>query len=292
MDTRFIKSLISVIETGSIAAAARKENLTAAAVSQRVKALENTLDCSLLTRSGHSAKPTSECLSILPRLKAVASEVEQISDDLDTSGLSGVLNVGVVSSVLSGLLPRCIQYLAIHTPNLLLKIVPGSSQELYQKLIDRQLDLAIVISPAFKLPKVIQQRTLFSEPLILISHEPFSCVEKALSQQPFVQYDKQSWGGSIAYQYLQDQKLAAKVKTLCEIDSLETIVLMVQQNMGVSLIPCWEGLHTMAPTLQKLEITEYGYHRDISFLSHRQAGKDKLLAAFEQAITQSILLIE
>ena len=291
MDTRFLKSLLAVIETGSIAAAARKENLTAAAVSQRIKALENTLDCQLLTRIGHTAKPTDDCLRILPRLKKVALEVEKIWYDLDATGLSGKLNIGVVSSVLSDLLPRSIQYLAIHTPNLLLKIVPGSSQELYQKLIAQQLDLAIVISPTFELPKVVSEQRLFSEPLCLISYAKYASVEHALNNNLYIQYDKHSWGGAIAYRYVEQIKKSYdfKVNTLCEIDSLESIVLMVKQNMGVSLIPNWEGLDSLAPTVEKIEITESIYARNITLLSHRQSGKDKLIAAFEQALWQSIM---
>jgi len=40
MDTRFLESFVMVIEHGSVAAAARRLNLTDAAVTQRVRALE------------------------------------------------------------------------------------------------------------------------------------------------------------------------------------------------------------------------------------------------------------
>ncbi|MCS5514961.1 LysR family transcriptional regulator [Pseudomonas qingdaonensis] len=59
---RFLKSLVAVVETGSIAAAARRENRTAAAISQRVQALERTLGCTLLLRTAHAIRPrTSAC---------------------------------------------------------------------------------------------------------------------------------------------------------------------------------------------------------------------------------------
>ncbi|WP_305417582.1 LysR family transcriptional regulator [Photobacterium leiognathi] len=40
MDTRFLETLITVVEQGSIAAAAREQLLTPAAVSQRIQSLE------------------------------------------------------------------------------------------------------------------------------------------------------------------------------------------------------------------------------------------------------------
>jgi len=43
LDSRYLKSLIKVIDCGSIADAARAEHLTAAAISQRIFALEKNL---------------------------------------------------------------------------------------------------------------------------------------------------------------------------------------------------------------------------------------------------------
>ena len=285
MDIRFLHSLITVIDSGSIAAAARKENLTAAAISQRIKTLENTFKCSLLTRTGHSAKPTEDCLRILPRLKKIAVQVSLIEHDLDTSALSGILKVGVISSVLSGLLPRCIKELTLHSPHLLLNIVPGTSQDLYKKLLNQEIDLAIVVNPTFSLPKTIENYSLFSEPLILISDGYYSDIESAL-KYPFIKYDKSSWGGAIAEQYITDNKLFTN--TVCEIDSLESIVLMVKEKMGVSLIPKWEGLSILAPKLSQMSISDSQYQRQIVLLINRQSGKEKLLAAFKKTIQSSL----
>ena len=99
MDIRFLRSLMAVIDNGSIAGAARSEKLTAAAISQRIKTLENTLGCSLLTRSGHSAKPTDDCLRILPRLQEIARQVDKIGADLNPTPLPGALTIGLISGV-------------------------------------------------------------------------------------------------------------------------------------------------------------------------------------------------
>jgi DNA-binding transcriptional LysR family regulator len=44
MDTRFLESLVTVADSGSIAEAARRLNLTPAGVTQRIRALENEID--------------------------------------------------------------------------------------------------------------------------------------------------------------------------------------------------------------------------------------------------------
>jgi DNA-binding transcriptional LysR family regulator len=288
MDIRFIDSLISVIETGSIAAAARKQNLTAAAVSQRIKSLENTLNCALLSRTGHSAKATDACLNILPRLRDIQRQVDLIQHDLDTKKLSGELRIGVISSLLSSVLPRCITRLKLQAPDILLQIIPGPSQFIYQQLIEQKIDVALLVEPSFALPKVLQQTLLFIEPLALIesSSKASKITAQALSAQPYIQYDHLSWGGALAKRYLTDQQI--QVDTLCEIDALESIALMVEQEMGVSLIPHWEGLHKLAPLINIKEIDNPIYNRRITQLSHRQNAKEKIMQAFDQALSAAL----
>lgn len=59
MDTRYLQTLVTVVETGSFSQAARTLHLTQSAVSQRVKFLEDSLDAKLLDRSGAALRPTA-----------------------------------------------------------------------------------------------------------------------------------------------------------------------------------------------------------------------------------------
>ena len=282
MDIRFLHSLLIVIDTGSIAAAARAQHLTAAAVSQRIKALEHSLNCQLLCRSGHSAKPTEYCLKLLPRLQRIADEVSQLPADLDNSGLTGELKVGVISTVLSGFLPKRLQWLAAQFPTLSLQIIPGASSHLYQQLLERKIDLAILVQPPFPIAKSLQQQLLCSEPLSLISAKAYSSIAQAISSQPFIQYERTAWGGTIAQQYLTDRQL--NVSKLCEIDALESIVLMVKNGLGVSLVPQWQGISDLAEELHVQLIDDPKYQRKICILTQQASAKERLMAAFMQAM--------
>ncbi len=286
MDTRFLTSLSSVIECGSIAEAARRQNLTAAAISQRIKALEAILKCPLLIRTGHSAKPTNECLRLLPKLQQIERLSAQLQDDLDTTGLTGTLKVGVISSVLSGCFPKCIQGLNQQAPNILMKIVPGSSEQLYQALLQQKIDLAVLVQAPFKIPKVLQYKALFEEPLLFISKEAQHNHKSALQKLPFIQYDKNSWGGAIANTYLQDESI--NTTPLCAVDSLETIAMMVSQGMGASLIPNWQGLEQFQQALSCELIEDAKYQRSIGILSHRQSSKAPLLEKFQQVLCEVV----
>lgn len=63
MDTRFLKTLLNVIETGSISQTARRMNITPSAVVQRVKALEDEIGHALLQRSGHTMRASPAAIA-------------------------------------------------------------------------------------------------------------------------------------------------------------------------------------------------------------------------------------
>lgn len=283
MDTRFITSLVEVVETGSIAAAARNQLLTPAAISQRIKALENSIGCTLLNRAGHSAKPTADCLKILPRLKHLVKEVESLNSDLDDSGLSGELKVGAISTILTGLMPRAIKHLNSNTPNLTLQVVPGTSANLYEQLLAKKLDAIIVVTPPFDIPKYLCATAIYSEPLGVICNDNHQVdIKQLLRSKPLIQYDRAAWGGVIANTYLVNNNI--NTQPICELDALEAIALMVKLDMGVSLVPIWEGIEQISDKIKITPIAEQAYYRHISLISHRQIGKETLIAAFSETI--------
>ena len=73
MDTRFLESLVTVADCGSIAEAARRLNLTPAGIAQRVRALESEIGARLLFRSGRSVQPTPAGVAILDRARSFSA---------------------------------------------------------------------------------------------------------------------------------------------------------------------------------------------------------------------------
>ncbi|WNJ84987.1 LysR substrate-binding domain-containing protein [Pseudomonas canadensis] len=242
MDVRFLRSLVAVIEAGSIAAAARRENRTAAAISQRIKALERTLGCTLLMRSAHGACASDQCLLLLPKIQAVIEQARELQEDLSQDGLSGEIKIGAISTALTGVLPEAIERMALSAPRLRLKITPGDSRSLYERLLTQELDAVILVRPPFQPPKALTATLLRVEPLILIAPTEWGTrtLEALLCEQSLIRYDARSWGGQIAQRYLEDQSFDPQV--LCELDALETIAILVAQGMGVSLVPQWAGM--------------------------------------------------
>ncbi len=281
MNLSFLQSLLLVVESGSLAQAARTQQITGAGLRQRIAALERELGVVLLTRSGHTSSPTQACTDLLPRARLLLREFALLKEDIDTTGISGHLKIGAISTALTGLMPKVLHELALRAPKVTPFLRPGSSIELYNALLAEQLDAIITVAPPFTVPKSITVVSLRSEPLVLISPlntEP--SVKQQLTNLRYIRYDATSWGGRFAQQYVLDQRLAPQL--LCDLDALETIAVMVAQNLGVSLVPAWQGLDDMKNKVHITPIQGAKYHRKIVLMVRQMSvriEKVKLLSS-------------
>ena len=283
MDIRYLDSLIAVVELGSIAHAARSQNLTAAAVGQRILALEKHFNTALLNRNSHKATPTEACLNLLPRARHIVNEFYAMHADIDHSGLSGKFHLGAISTALTGMLPIAIKQLALSAPGLVLQIKPGTSNSLFADLADRRIDAAIIALPPYSLPSSYHSQILREEPLILLSNQSAGKnIRQKLIQNPYICYDSQSWGGLKASQFLKDKGI--DIEPYYELDALEAIEKLVQQGMGVSLVPQWAGLDLKSSSLDAEIVRPNRYARRVVLVTPLDSARKRIIEVLNQAL--------
>src|SRR5712675_1936584 len=105
MDTRFLETFLMAVDNGSIAEAARRLNLTAAAVAKRIRALESEIGAVLVTRSGRTIRPTEAGAAIVERARHFVIEARDLKSIAATDRPTGQLRLGTFQSALSGILP-------------------------------------------------------------------------------------------------------------------------------------------------------------------------------------------
>lgn len=283
MEIRYLKSLLAVVDSGSIAEAARSEHLTAAAIGQRVQVLERELGFALLSRSGHTAQPTPACERLLPRARRLVREAALLHGDADADGLAGSLRIGAVSTLLTGLLPGALRRFTQAAPQAKAVIVPDTSRGLYRLLQAGEIDAALMVAPPFALPKTLRAVALREEPLVLLAaRDTHADAATLLRAQPYIRYDPNAWGGRHAAAWLADQQITPTV--LCDLDALEAIALLVADGMGVSLVPQWPGIERFAADCRVLPITGAAYARQVVLASPVAADCPQLLALLENAL--------
>ena len=286
MDIRYLESLISIAELGSIARAARAQNLTPAAVGQRVAILEKHFGAQLLDRSAHKATPTEACLKLLPKARRVVSEIYEMSAQIEPSGLAGRFHLGAISTALTGVLPGTIRLLAEIAPKLALQIKPGTSNSLFNDLGERRIDAAIIALPPYALPRSFNVDLLRDEPLALIScNAAGRNLREKLERNPYICYDAESWGGLRANQFLKDNRI--RIEPFYELDALEAIEKLVHQRMGVSLVPLWSGLNLQWPGLEAEVIDGERYHRKVVLVTPADSARPRIIETLREAIHSS-----
>jgi len=239
METRFLQTFLTVVETSSLAETARRLNITPSAVVQRIRALESEIGRPLIQRSGHAVRPTGAGAAVLhdvERLLAAETDVKAAA----TAGLeTGRLQIGAIHTVLTGLLPDVLVSLKRNRPGIDLYILPGISDDLFARVTDGRLDAAVLVRPPFVLPKDLEWIPLRQERLLLIVPPAVEGLDPLvlLRREPFIRYDRNHWGGRIVDLYL--RRMGIRPRERYELDSLEAITILVSRGLGVSLIPDW-----------------------------------------------------
>ncbi len=234
MDLRFVETLLAAVEEGSLAGAARRLGITAAAVSQRVAALEAELKVPLLVRDGRQMAPTPECEILLADLRQMVALKAGLAGQLHQERLSGTLRLGAVSTALSDFGPKLVRGLEVQAPEVALSLIPAASDEIYAQFSEGQLDAALIVAPPFELPKTMTFDPLVQQRIGLLRQRGRA------HGQPYILYNRAAWGGALCWQALKAGDDAPRI--LCEMDAVEVIAQMVADGLGQAVLPQWAGL--------------------------------------------------
>jgi len=268
---RELKTFIAVAREGTFAAAGEKIGLTQAAVSAQMQRLEAALGIALFNRVGRTARINKAGLQTLQQ----AQELLRLYGNLGSSAMGQpatvLVNVGAIASLQRSVLPSALATFHRQCPGCRTRIVPGLSMELVHSVDAGEIDLAAVIRPPFSLHRDLRWTTLASEPfrLIVPRNVPGDDWVALLSRQPFIRYDRSSFGGRQVDRFLRGMHLA--LHEVCEVDELEAIVKLVAKGVGVALVP-QTAIHRRWPAgVRALDLGTHTFHRDVG-LVHRASG--------------------
>ena len=279
MDIRFLESFVTMAECGSIAEAARRLSLTPAALAQRLKALEQDLGHALVTRVGRTVRPTEAGLAVLQQARKLIDGARDLRAIAAQDLPAGQLRLGATATALTGLLPGIITDLSARHSGIDYFVRPGSSIDLYHSVVAGDLDAAMIVQPPFAIPKSTGWLTLRREPLVLIAPRdmPVDDPHSVITQNPFIRYDRNQWGGQIVDRYLRSHGLA--VKEWLELDALDAIAALVDRGLGIAIVPDWTPPWPEGLKLQKTLI-EGGGTRQTGVLWNRSGARIAAIRAF------------
>jgi DNA-binding transcriptional LysR family regulator len=279
MDTRFLESFIAVVDNGSIAEAARRLSLTPAAVAKRIRALEHQVGARLVARSGRVVRSTEAGTAILDRARSFLVEVRDLRLVATNRKPSGEFRLGAMTAV-SEILPDLMVVWMRKYPQVELRLMRMTSAILYHRVLDGDLDAAIMAEPPFAIPKTCDWRFLREESLVVLAPAQTSIRDphQLLKTEPFIRNERTSWAGRLIDGYLRGAGIQPHERF--ELSGIDLIAVLVDRELGVSLMhdsgPLW--LKGLAVT--KIAVPKNAFARRIGLLWSRASPRIRMVHTF------------
>ncbi|MDQ0741357.1 LysR substrate-binding domain-containing protein [Pseudomonas sp. W4I3] len=283
-----LKTLVAVAREGTFAAAGNKIGLTQAAVSAQIQRLEAELGFEIFDRKGRSASLNRMGHQILLQ----AQELLRLYDSLGstTVGLpaSVLVNIGAIASVQRSFLPDALAKFHQQCPQCRTRVIPGLSMELVNMVDAGEIDMAAIIRPPFSLQSDLRWTTLALEPyrLVIPREVPGEDWSKLLSNQPFIRYDRSSFGGRQVDRFLRHMHFT--LREVCELDELEAIIKLVANGVGVALVPQTATHEEWPAGVRVLDLGQHTFHRDIGLVHRARQSFTEPVRVLAQLITEQV----
>jgi DNA-binding transcriptional LysR family regulator len=288
METAFLANLLLVVDTGSMAEAARRVGVTPAAIAQQMSALERELGVALFVRSGRTVTPTEAGHRVIERARGLVAEFAELKAHALEGEAAGELRIGTITTALLSLLPDVLANFSRAFPRAKLLIRAGTSLELYDTLQRGDLDAAICLHPPFALPKAYDWHLLREEPLVVLAPTRLAGEDphELLRREPFIRYDRSLGGGKQADQYLRAVRIVPR--ELFELNALMAIAMMVDRGLGVSLVPDIVSPMTSALSVARLPLPVPTEPRRFGVVWQRVSPRARLIKGLLQCADEVV----
>jgi DNA-binding transcriptional LysR family regulator len=136
------RSLLAVLDEGSLSAAARRLGLTQRTIGRHVEALEADLGAPLFTRSGAGLAPTETARALRPHAEAMAAAAEALRRTAsgEADAVRGAIRITASEVVSVEVLPSILTGFHETHPDVTIELVPSNRQE---DLLRRDADIAV-----------------------------------------------------------------------------------------------------------------------------------------------------
>lgn len=241
LDPTSLRLFISVVQEGSIAKAALREHIAAAAVSKRLGELEAILGTPLLDRTNKGVEATPAGLALLALARQVLHDLDEIQVQMQSyaRGVRGLIRVFASMSAVTQFLPYDIRsFLAAH-PDVQVQLEEKMSCNVTKAVAENAADIGIFTSaPHDPHLEVFPYR---SDRLVVIAPQ----------NHPLVQHDEISFAQTLDFPFVglhSDSAINLRILATAReqnrqpnirihVTSFDALCLMVDAGLGIAILP-------------------------------------------------------
>jgi len=238
-------------------------------LSNAIAELENQIGFQIFERTNKKVIVTKLGLELLKKVETIQFHIEDIKNlgEKQKAPLSSPLTIGIIPTVGPYLLPLVLPKLKKYYPNLKLKILESKSSSLVQKVNDGDLDMAILALP-YNLRGLLSFK-FWEENFYYISHKN-NKYKKSLKAKDinFSELMLLDDGHCLKNHVLAACKINDNQQFSMEASSLATLIQLVANNMGSTLVPHMSVKHLINTNskIKKAILNEPGPHRELAII--------------------------
>ena len=242
MDLRQLKYFVKIVEQRSMSRASVELHVAQSALSAQIASLETRTRQKLLVRRSTGVFPTEAGQALYKHAVAILRQVERAQHDVERLGdaASGPASLGLPVVVEDLLALDLFVEARARLPRVTLHLSEGMSYLLKEMVLQGRLDMTVTYQ--FEPSPGIVEHPLFTEMIYLVSPAKSAVKprEGPLPMAAVVQYPLVLSSPQTAMRRLVQVGLAAEnltVDALAEVDSLRTLVDIVEQGHAHTVLP-------------------------------------------------------
>jgi LysR family hydrogen peroxide-inducible transcriptional activator len=270
--------------------------VTQATLSMMIKKLEEELDTIIFDRSKQPVVPTDVGEKIIAQARRILGETAKMKElvNHERGELSGELRLGIIPTIAPYLLPMIVKEFTRQYPKISLYINEFTTDNIIEKLKTGQIDVGILATPLKE--KTIKEQPLYYEKFFLYVNTGEKGYDKQFVLPKNIDVDR-LWlleeGHCMRSQILNlcelKRQSAVHDRLHYEAGSIETLMNLVDQDYGITIIP---ELKTMTMTeAQKKQLRYFKPPtpvREISIVTHYEYVKERMVRALQHVITDAV----
>lgn len=235
-----LESFVEVARLGNVSRAAEALYLTQPAITARLKSLERDLGVELFVRTHRGMKLTDAGRAFLPyaeRTLATVDEGRQLMTNLK-QGTSGALLIAAAPAVSTYLLPEILRAFRTTHPHVRLGVRTGHTEEVLDLVLRGEAHIGLgrpIHNSEVELIPVLEDEMV----LVVSARHPFASRGKVrmdeLAEERLILFDRTSSYHELTSSLFRNAGIVP-ASTL-ELDNVEAAKKMVQQGLGVALLP-------------------------------------------------------
>lgn len=285
MNTRYLITFKTILETGSFQKAANKLNYTQSTITFQMKQLEDELSLKLFEKIGRRMELTQAGKDILPYVDIILQGTEQINNyGKSLSEITGSLKLAIPDSILIYMMQPFIQAFLHEAPNVQLIINSVQSGEINQSVMNGTADIAINCEKDSYPDTIVHKKLGTYKALLVVS--PFASNSlldfvTPYQHKPFSMICNEPDG---YYQLDMNRYLAKKdivLNPYMKVQSIEAVKRCVMNNLGIAVVPSYslvEELKNGSLIPIKTEIDEKTYNSMVIYYKNKWISPQMELA--------------